>query len=71
MAEGIKETDTFVCEFTYLPKTRQWEQIEPGAFWKPPAGLTIAPREEPLAAKRVEEAQHLKKKSEANQCSRM
>ena len=61
MAEGIKETDTFVCEFTYLPKTRQWEQIEPGAFWKPPAGLTIAPREEPLGAKRMEEAQHLKK----------
>ena len=63
MPEGIKESDTFVCEFTYFPKTRLWEKIEPGAFWKPPAGVTIVPREEPLGAKRMEEAQHLKKKA--------
>ena len=62
-AEGIAEKDTYVCEFNYFPKMRQWEKIEQGAYWKPPPGVKIVPREEPLGAKRMEEVQHAKRRA--------
>ena len=62
-AEGVAEKDTYVCEFNYFPKMRQWEKIEQGAFWKPPPGVNIVPREEPLGAKRMEEVQHAKRRA--------
>jgi len=60
---GVAEKDTYVCEFNYFPKMRQWEKIEQGAFWKPPQGVKIVPREEPLGAKRMEEVQHAKRRA--------
>ena len=62
-AEGVAEKDTYVCEFNYFPKMRQWEKIEQAAFWKPPPGVEIVPREEPLGAKRMEEVQHAKRRA--------
>ena len=62
-AEGVAEKDTYVCEFNYFPKMRTWEKIEQGAFWKPPPGVKIVPREEPLGAKRMEDAQHAKRRA--------
>ena len=62
-AEGVSEKDTYVCEFNYFPKMRQWEKIEQGGFWKPPPGVNIVPREQPLGAKRMEEVQHAKRRA--------
>merc|ERR1719150_41644 len=62
-AEGVAEKDTYVCEFNYFPKLRQWEKIEQGDFWKPPAGVKIVAREQPLGAKRMEEVQHGKRRA--------
>ena len=59
----MAEKDSYVCEFNYFPKLRQWEKIEQGDFWKPPPGVKIVAREQPLGAKRMEEVQHSKRRA--------
>ena len=61
--EGMEEKDTYVCEWNYSPRTRQWERMDPGQYWKPPASIKVVPREAPLEDKRMEEEQHQKRKA--------
>jgi hypothetical protein len=63
LAEGIAEKDTFVCEFTYSPTLRHWKPIEALAYWRPPAGVRLVPREAPLGARQMEEVQQAKRRA--------